>query len=165
MTSTTTNKIIFTAMLLIIGGCASSEAIYRNYDKMVDSRDGVTAHEAKIIAQKDLIGMQQRRDYRMTAPDINNTPQAKQYPGYWFVVFGHNWFSPMSTDPMAKTYTDLREAQYVVVIDKQTGVIKFSGEWYPKRANNFDWVFNPQEYRQDNSLVLPPYEKGRKYLY
>lgn len=150
---------------LFLGGCASTEAVYRNYDRLVDTRNGVSAQEAKIIAQKELIGVQQRRDYRITAPDLKDTPESRKYPDYWFVAFGHNWFSPISTDPLAKTYTQLKEAQYVVVIDKKTGDIKFSGEWYPKRANNFDWVFYPDDYLKGSTLNLPPYEKGRKFLY
>ncbi len=158
-------KYVLLITILILSGCASTDAIYRNYDKLVNIQDGVDAQEAKIMAQKDLIGMQQKRDYRVTAPDLKTTPEALQYPDYWFVVFGHNWLSPMSTDPLAKTYTQLREAQYVVVIDKKTGEIKFSGEWYPKRQDNFEWVFDPYAYKKASSLSLPPYEPGRKLLY
>ena len=156
---------IMLGMLLMLSGCSSTEAIYRNYDRLVDSRNGVMAQEAKIIAQKELVGMQQRRDYRVSVPDLKDTLETRKYPDYWFVSFGHNWFSPISTDPLAKTYTELKEAQYIVVIDKKTGEIKFSGEWYPKRANNFDWVFDPKGYLKDSSLSLPPYEKGRKFIY
>ena len=148
-------------LVLIAGGCATPQAVYRNYDAMVSVSDGVNEREAKIMAQKQIIGMQQSRDYRVTAPDIKTTPEALKYPQVWFVVFGHNWFSPISTDPMAKTYTQLRETQYLVAIDKETGEIKFSGEWYPKRMNNFDWIFDPDGYKRNNPLALPPGEKGR----
>ena len=155
------NNIVLAIFVLTVGGCASMEAIYRNYDRMVNVSDGVNDQEAKIIAQKQIIGMQQSRDYRVTAPDIKTTPQALGYPQYWFVVFGHNWLSPISTDPMAKTYTQLRETQYLVVIDKQTGEIKFSGEWYPKRRSDFGWVFEPDGYKANHPLDLPPGEKGQ----
>lgn len=148
-------------VLLAVAGCSSAQAIYDNYAKIVNVSDGVNEEEAKIMAQKQIIGTQEQRDYRVTAPDIKNTPQAQKYPEYWFIVFGHNWFSPVSTDPLAKTYTELRETQYLVVINKKTGEIKFAGEWYPKRANDFDWVFGPgASYRKDNSLSLPPGEKS-----
>ena len=140
-------------------GCASTEAIYKNYDNMVNLSDGVSIPEAKIIAQKEILSSYEKRNYRVTVPDVKATPEALKYPDFWFVVFGHNWFSPISMDPEAKTYTQLRETQYVIVIDKQTGAIKFSGQWYPKRANNFDWVFNLHEYKTGDSLALPPYKK------
>jgi hypothetical protein len=155
-----TNRLVLGAFLLVSFGCASIDAVQKNYDAMVDMKDGVSEHEAKLIAQKEILNVQEKRDYRITAPDIKTTEAASKYPMYWFVVFGHNWFSPISMDPTAKTYTELREAQYVVVIDKLSGEIKFSGQWFQKRQNNFDWVFNPEAYREGNRLALPPYEKG-----
>jgi hypothetical protein len=144
--------------LMILSGCSSTKAIYNNYETLVDVQDGVSSKEAKIMAQKVIISTHEQRHFRITAPDVKTTPAALKYSDYWFVVFGHNWFSPMSTDPLAKTYTELRETQFVVVIEKKTGNIKFSGLWYPKRANNFDWVFEPNAYKEGNSLALPPYE-------
>ena len=107
-------KILLIVLTLMMGGCASEQAVYNNYVTMVNVSDGVNEQEAKIIAQKQIIGMHQKRDYRVTAPDIKDTPEAQQYPDYWFVGFGHNWLSPMSTDPLAKTYTELRETQYTL---------------------------------------------------
>lgn len=150
---------------MFAAGCASTKAINDNYNKMVNSSDGVTDQEAKIIAQKELVGTQQKRDYRVTAPDIKSTPEALKYPAYWFVVFGHNWFSPMSTDPLAKTYRELREGMFLVVIDKNSGEIKFSGEWFPKRATDFDWIFDPDSYKAAHPLGLFPGEPGQKLLY
>ncbi len=146
-------------LLVIAGGCASSRAIHNNYEKMVNISDGVDEQEAKIMAQKDIIAMYEQRDYRVTAPDVKDTPEALKYPDYWFVVFGHNWLSPISTDPLAKTYTELKEAQYLVVINKESGEIVFSGQWYSKRADHFDWVFYPKNYSA-GSLNLPPGEAG-----
>ena len=149
------NRIILLCVLL--AGCASREAIYANYAVMVDVADGVSDQEAKIIAQREIVNAKEKRDYRVTAPDIKTTKAALKYPDYWFVVFGHNWFSPISTDPQAKTYTELRETQFVVVIDKKTGEVKFRGQWYPKRADNFDWVFDPEGYKKDKPLALPAF--------
>ena len=140
-------------------GCASTEAIYKNYNSMVNFKDGVNEQEAKIIAQRIIITTEEQSNYRITAPDIKSTHEALKYPDFWFVIFGHNWLSPISTDPMAKTYTELREAQFVVVINKMNGNIKFAGLWYPKRADNFDWVFDPDAYKQNNPLALSPYQK------
>ncbi len=154
-------KLSLVIFLLALAGCASDQAISRNYSKLVNASDGVSEQEAKILAQKQLVDTMQKRDYRVTAPDVKTTPAALKYPAYWFVVFGHNWLSPISTDPLAKTYTELRETQYLVVIDKQSGEVKFAGEWYPKRSDNFDWVFDPNSYKKDNPLGLPPGVKGQ----
>ena len=143
-------------------GCASTDAVYNNYDRLVNVKDGVNEQEAKIIAQRMIVNTMEKRDYRITAPDIRTTPEALQYPDFWFVVFGHNWLSPMSTDPMAKTYTQLRETQYVVVISKKDGTLKFYGQWYPKREADFDWVFDMNAYKRKDPLALPPYEKSDK---
>ncbi len=145
--------------LVCVLGCASTEAIYKNYKQMVRVEDGVNEQEAKIIAQHQLIDTAQKRDYRITAPDLKTTPEALKYPDFWFVVFGHNWLSPISMDPLAKTYTALRETQCLVVIEKATGKVEFFGEWYPKRANNFDWVFDKKAYLKNSPLALPPGEQ------
>lgn len=144
--------------LVVLVGCASTEAIYKNYATMVNVQDGVSIQEAKIMAQKSIIGTQEKRDYRVTAPDIKTTMEAQKYPDYWFVVFGHNWLSPISTDPMAKTYTELKETVYLVVINKMTGEIKFNGQWNQKRADNFDWIFDPESFRKEHALGIFPGE-------
>ena len=157
------NKIFWVlGIVFLTVGCSSMDAVYNNYDRLVNVKDGVDAQEAKLIAQRMIINAMEKRDYRITAPDIKTGPEALQYPDFWFVVFGHNWFSPMSTDPMAKTYTQLREAVYLVVINKQDGTLKFYGQWYPKREADFDWVFEPESYRLKDPLALPPYEKSKK---
>ena len=157
------NKIFLVlGIVLLTAGCASVDAVYDNYDRLVNAQDGVDAQEAKLIAQRMIINTAEKRDYRITAPDIKTTPEALKYPDHWFVVFGHNWLSPMSTDPMAKTYTELRNTEYVVVIAKKDGNLKFYGQWYPKREADFDWVFDPEGYRRKDPLALPPYEKSKK---
>ena len=155
---------VLLCFLIAVGfvGCSSTEAINSNYTKMVNQADGVDEQEAKIIAQKQIIEVQEKRHYRVSLPDLKTTPEALEYPNYWFVVFGHNWLSPISTDPTAKTYTELRETQYLVVIDKKTAEVKFSGEWHSKRAKNFDWVFDPEGYKRAHPIGLPPGESGTK---
>ena len=148
--------------LCVMIGCASTEAIYKNYSTMVDIKDGINVQEAKIVAQHTIISTQEKRDYRVTAPDIKSTQEAQKYPNYWFVVFGHNWLSPISTDPMAKTYTELKETVYLVVINKLNGEIKFNGQWYPKRADNFDWIFDPNSFRKEHAIGLFPGEQSQK---
>jgi hypothetical protein len=124
--------------------------------------NGIDMKSAKMIAQKKLINTYEKDNYRISVPDIKTGPQADKYPGYWFVVFGHNWFSPMSSDPFAGTYTQLRETEYLVVIDKKTGAVPFYGQWYPKRENDFNWVFDRAAYRKKNSIALPPGEQSKE---
>jgi hypothetical protein len=154
-------KFHYLLALCFLTGCTSTEAIYKNYDKLVDLKDGVNAEQAKIIAQKKLINTEEKDSYRISYPDIKTGQLVYKYPGYWFVVFGHNWLEPMSMNPLAGTYTELREAEYLVVINKKTGKIPFSGEWYPKRENDFDWVFDQQAYNRKDPLVLPPYKRSK----
>jgi uncharacterized protein YcfL len=152
------NGLVITSLIVFVG-CASTEAIHKNYNSLVNLKDGVDSQEAKILAQRMIVSTDEQRSYRMTAPSIKTTQHALKYPEYWFVVFGHNWFSPISTDPMAQTYTQLRETYFLVVINKANGNIKFAGLWYPKRSENFDWVFDPDAYKATNALTLAPYQK------
>lgn len=157
-------KLLLLGALIVLTGCASTEAIYKNYDAMVNTADGVGEAEAKLIAQRKIIATEEKRNYRITAPDVKTTEEALKYPDYWFVVFGHNWFSPVSMDPAAKTYTELRETQYLVVINKSTGEVKFFGEWYPKREKTFFWVFDQEGYMKDlPPLSLPPGEQSKEH--
>lgn len=156
------NLCIVFLVLIGLNGCASVRAIEKNYQNMVDVKDGVNQQEAKIMAQKEIISTYEERAYRVTAPDIRTTEEALKYPEFWFVVFGHNWLSPLSTDALAKTYTELKETLFVVVINKKSGEIVFSGEWYPKRNSSFDWVFNPENYRSKDGLILSPFSKSHK---
>lgn len=126
----------------------------QNYEERVDTSDGIDTKEAKIIAQRKIISVQEKRNYKITAPGIINNEASLKYEEYWFVVFGHNWLSPISTEEGAKTYTELKEAHYLVVIGKKDGQIVFSGEYYPKRSPEFDWVF--QERRPWEDRINPP---------
>ncbi len=153
-------KFLVLLMLVSAVGCTSLDAIQKNYKTLVSVQDGVDEQEAKIMAQNTIIKTMEKDYYRITAPDIKTTESALKYSDFWFVVFGHNWLSPISTDPLAKTYSELREAECLVVINKKSGEIKFNGEWYPKRANDFDWVFDRQAYNAINPLALPPGEQS-----
>jgi hypothetical protein len=155
-------KKYFSVALCFLLGCTSTQAINKNYNNLVHTENGVSEQAAKIIAQKQLINTYDKDHYRLTAPDIKTGPLVRKYPGYWFVVFGHNWFSPMSTDSLAGTYRELYKTEYLVVIDKKTGKIPFFGLWYPKRANDFDWVFDRDAYRKKDPLALPPGEQSKE---
>lgn len=137
-----------------LSACASRENIMQNYEERVDTNDGIDAREARTIAQRKIISVPEKRNYKITAPGFLNTPATKKYGDYWFVVFGHNWLSPISTEDGAKTYTELKEAQYLVVIHKGEGQIVFAGEYFPKRSPDFAWVF--EEHRPWDDRINPP---------
>lgn len=128
-----------------LSACASREDIMKNYEERIDYSNGVEFQEAKIIAQRKIISVEEKRNYKITAPGVLNNAAAKAYEDYWFVVFGPNWLSPISTDGSAKTYTQLKEARYLVVISKIDGQIVFAGEYFPKRSPEFNWVFEERQ--------------------
>jgi hypothetical protein len=149
-------RTILLTVLVLLGftSCASREEIIRNYEEKVDYSDGVSIPEAKLIAKRKIITVQEKRNYKITDPEVLNNVFSEKYSDYWFVVFGHNWFSPISTDENAKTYRELMAAQYLVVIDKKTGEIPFYGEYFPKRSQGFEWVFQDRRPWEDH--VTPP---------
>lgn len=152
-------RALFLFFLIGLMGCSSTKAVYENYNNLVNLKDGVNQRDAKIIAQRVIVATPEERNYRITAPDIKTDKEALKYANYWFVVFGHNWLSPISTDPLAKTYTELKETNFLVVIDKKNGSIKFAGLWYPKIENDFDWVFNREAYKAHDPLAQAPYKE------
>lgn len=148
-------RIVLIVMLAMgLASCASREDIIQNYEEKVNYADGVNISEARLIAKRKIITTDEKRNYKITAPGVLANIYTEKYPNYWFVVFGHNWLSPISTDENAKTYTELKEAQYLVVIDKTTGDIPFSGEFFPKRSHDFDWIF--RERRPWEERTTPP---------
>ncbi len=148
--------------LCFLAGCTSTRAIYKNYDKLVHVENGVDAEEAKIMAQRMLIDTEEKDSYRISFPDIKTGQMVYKYPDYWFVVFGHNFFEPMSSNALTDNYTELLETEYLVVINKKTGKMPFFGEWYPKRENDFDWVFDRHAYNRKDPLLLPPGKQGKE---
>jgi len=149
-------------MILILAGCTSTKAIYQNYDHLVKPGQSVNDQQAKIMAQRILISTEEKDSYRVSYPDLKTGPLVAKYPAYWFVVFGHNFLEPMSQDALTTSYKDLLQTEYVVVINKKTGTSPFFGEWYPKRENDFDWVFDLHAYNRKDPLVLAPYKQSQK---
>jgi hypothetical protein len=148
--------------LCFLTGCTSTKAIYKNYDNLVRPGKPVNAQEAKIIAQKKLINTEEKDSYRLSFPDIKTGHLVSKYPDYWFVVFGHNFLEPMSKNALTESYRDLLDTEYLVVINKKTGEIPFFGEWYPKREDDFDWVFDPHAYNRKDPLILPPGKQSKE---
>ena len=146
----------------LLSGCVSTGTIDKDYHNLGHLENGADARQAKIIAQKTLLNTEEKDFYRISFPDIKTGLSAQKYPGYWFVVFGHNWLEPLSQDALRASYSDLRETEYLVVIDKETGKTRFFGEWYPKRENDFDWVFDPKAYKRRDSIALPPGKQSKE---
>src|ERR1041385_7129242 len=94
---------LFVVLMASLTSCATREDIIRNYEEKVNYTDGVNTEEAKSIAKRKIITAEEKRNYKITAPGILNNLYTQKYSDYWFVVFGHNWFSPISTDENAKT--------------------------------------------------------------
>jgi len=149
-------------LICLLAGCTSTKAIYKNYDRLVKPGSSVDMRQAKIIAQKKLVNTEEKDNYRISIPDIKTGPIADKYPNFWFVVFGHNFLEPMSENALTATYRELLETEYLVVIDKKTGDVPFFGEWFPKRENDFDWVFDRHAYNRNDPLALPPGKQGRE---
>jgi len=149
-------------MLILLAGCTSTKAIYKNYDALISPGGAVDAEQAKIIAQRMLIDTEQKDSYRLSYPDIKTGDIVYKYPNFWFVVFGHNFLEPMSNDALNPTYRDLLETEFLVVVDRRNGKIAFDGEWYPKRENDFDWVFDLHAYNRKDPLALPPYKQAKQ---
>jgi hypothetical protein len=156
------NKVHCLLAVCFLAGCTSTQAIYKNYNSMGRIENGVNSEQAKILAQRMLIDTEEKDSYRISYPDIKTGPMVYKYPGYWFVVFGHNWLEPMSTSALTGTYRELMATEYLVVINKKTGRMPFFGEWYPKRENDFDWVFDKHAYNRQDPLVLPPGKQSKE---
>ncbi len=148
------NLVLMLCLTMSLISCASREDIMKNYEERLNLGNGASIKEAKIIAQRKIISVPEKRYYKVTAPGIINNAASQKHEEYWFVVFGHNWLSPISTEEGAKTFSELKEAQYLVVIAKDDGQVVFAGEYYPKRSPEFDWVF--QERRPWEDRINPP---------
>jgi hypothetical protein len=151
-----------TFILCLLVGCTSTKAIYKNYDNLVRPDKSVNAEQAKIMAQRILIDTEEKDSYRISFPDIKTGSMVYNYPNYWFVVFGHNFLEPMSSNALTESYKDLLQTEYLVVINKKTGKSPFFGEWYPKRENDFNWVFDQHAYNRKDPLVLPPGKQSKE---
>jgi len=156
------NKAYGVLVLCLLVGCTTPRAIYKNYDNLVRTKNGVNAEEAKIMAQRILIDTVEKDNYRISYPDIKTGPTASKYPDYWFVVFGHNFLEPMSSNALTGSYRELLQTEYLVVINKKTGQSPFFGEWYPKRENDFDWIFAPDAYKIKDPIALPPGKQSKE---
>ena len=114
--------------LILVSGCSSTEKIRREYKK-IDVTNGINEFEAVTIAQNELITKGQEY-YLQLGANLRQDEHAQKYPDYWFVGF-----SP-------KTYYKDEFPGYLIVINKQSGEIIHSRDYYfPNQIPSLDWVF------------------------
>ena len=156
------NKVFAWVFVVLCSGCASVKTVDQDYKHHVNLTDGVDFKEAKIIAQKKLLSTEDKDTFCLSLPEIKTGHLVSAYPRYWFVTFGPNWLEPMSKEALTESYHELKEKVFIVVIDKNSGDIFFAGTWYPKREDDFNWIFHPAAYNDNNPLALPPGEASRE---
>ena len=119
---------IFIVCTLIISGCTYTDQVRREYKK-IDLTNGVNEFEAVTIAENELITKGQEYYIQLGAL-LRQDEHAQKYPDYWFVGF-----SP-------KTYYKDEFPGYLVVINKKTGEIVHSRDYYfPNQIPSLEWVF------------------------
>ncbi len=115
---------------VFLSGCATVSSISRNY-KNIDLSDGISRQEAKVIAQKQIIQTDFKKDYRIINPSIYHaeefTDDLKErflrdkaiydsgqlrYPNSWHIIFHPKWLSLFSL-------------YYLVVVDKDSGEVQY----------------------------------------
>ncbi len=112
-----------------IVGCSSVVPIKKNYINEIDFSNGINATEALLIAKKQLISSDVRKKYILKSARVLSGYCERQYSRYWFVRFDARAF-------------DESFWSYLVVIDKETGNIRFAGEYVPLQVFGYKWVFD-----------------------
>jgi len=108
-------------MLLFLFGCTTTaakniELVSSNYETVVFS-DGITAEEAKIIGQRELIKENLVKFYDILNPKIvTDVTDLPNHEKYWFVSFKETKISNITFIFMA-------------IINKDTGKVKFSNDY------------------------------------
>ena len=130
-----TKIVVVTMLVATFFGCEVKDALVKEKEKFdVDSDykkvvyfNGVDQYEAETIAQMKLVKSVYASYFDTTKAKIRTDEAAQKYPDYWFIDF---------------TQGILFDApSYLVVIDKKTGDILLSDEYFPKKISNLDWVF------------------------
>lgn len=100
----------------------------KQYD-LIDYSDGISAQEAVTIAQKEFSEIPYNRGpYDVLKAAAVTHAQTAQYPNFWFV------------DLPAK---DKKSPQrFLSVIDKRTGAVIRSADWYVQKNPDLSWIFN-----------------------
>ena len=118
--------IILLATTLTTTGCIAFSQVEKNR-KLIDISDGIDETEALLVAQINLLTSDFKPYDKVIPAKIRTDEAAQKYSDYWFVNY-----SPAVTS----NYPSL-----LMVINKQTGEVIFTKEYWPKVVKDLDWVF------------------------
>lgn len=123
------NQRFYMAVIMLsvfVVGCAATKKLTYEH---VNSKDGVSNWEAKLIAQHELEQRLDAGNYHIESPKIFTT---KEFPLKWFVRFYPKYMGQKLSD-------------YLVVIDHPTGKINYSGPWWPNQKRLSDLINGVKE--------------------
>lgn len=114
-------------LALVTAGCAGLSAIEKGYAG-IDYSDGIDSREAVYVAQKNLMSVPEKKDYKLSPVHMPRNRIVGEYPDYWFLEFY----------PKAIERNFWR---YLVVVDKRTGKVRAAQPYIPLEVTDYDWVF------------------------
>ena len=115
--------------MVILAGCSGVGPYARQYETL-NRQDGVTASEARVVAQYHFSLSDQVRIFKPGNPQVLDDRLVQKYSDFWFVTFyprdidQHFW-------------------RYLVVIEKKSGEVVWEGTYRPLTVFHYDWVFPP----------------------
>lgn len=112
---------------LSLMGCGAQAKIDSRFNKVVYF-NGVNQFEAVTIAQKKLLKSVYAPYYKTTKAKIRDDAAAQQLPDYWFVDFSQSMLFDAPS--------------YLVVINKMTGDVIYSEEYFPQKLTTLDWILD-----------------------
>jgi len=83
----------------------------------INAIDGVDRSEAVILAQSNLANSIFKHKMKVAAPFVHSATETAQYLGYWFISF------------RPQEYLVWEKRNYLVVIDKNSGLVVYAGLW------------------------------------
>lgn len=122
------NKILILLInVTLLSGCASIESIDKNYAK-INSHDGISKNEARIMAQKALLDSGEIKKYIYERPIFDNDLFVqKRYLNHAFIHF-----APV----------DSSDEGFLVIINEKLGEIKYAGPFNIVQNRDYDTFFN-----------------------
>ena len=118
--------LIIILAVITTAGCFTFSQIEKN-KKQIDLTNGVNEIEAILIAQDKLLESEYKSYDKIIPAKIRNDEAALKHPDYWFVDY---------TPAVPSNYPSL-----LIVINKMTGDIKLSKEYWPNVVKDLDWAF------------------------
>lgn len=106
-------SVVLVLLTVSVSSCALVRP--RQTYESVNFDDGIDNREARLIAREHILKKGLAGDYHFDQPDLFLDPQ---YPKVWFIRF-----YPL--------YMGMRMTDYLVVVDKATGQVRFANYWWP----------------------------------